>query len=146
MTLCARSWYNISLVEGTNIYAIVETGGKQYRVTQGQTVDVDNLNVIEGDAVELGKVLVIGDDKKATIGKPTVEGAKVIATSKGTVRGDKIIVYKFKSKVRYRKKTGHHQLFTRLAIDKIEAPGVIQEEPVKKKASRRKKEETASGS
>jgi large subunit ribosomal protein L21 len=132
-------------VEGTNIYAIVETGGKQYRVTQGQTVDVDNMNVIEGDAVELNKVLVIGNDKNVTIGAPTVAGAKVIATSKGTVRGDKIIVYKFKSKVRYRKKTGHHQLFTRLAIDKIEAPGVAQEEPVGKSGPS-EKEEKESGS
>jgi len=132
-------------VEGTNIYAIIETGGKQYRVTQGQTVDVDNLNVIEGDAVELNKVLVIGDEKNATIGKPSIAGAKVTATSQGTVRGDKIIVYKFKSKVRFRKKTGHHQLFTRLAIDKIEAPGIEQKEPVKK-ASRIKKEEKESGS
>ena len=108
-------------MEGTNIYAIIETGGKQYRVTQGQTVDVDNLNVIDGDAVELDKVLVLGDDKNATIGSPTVAGAKVIATSKGTVRGDKVIVYKFKAKVRYRRKVGHHQLYTRLTIDSITA-------------------------
>ena len=132
-------------MEGTNIYAIIETGGKQYRVIQGQTVDVDNLNVIDGEAVELDKVLVIGDEKNATIGKPNIEGAKVTATSKGTVRGDKIIVYKFKSKVRFRKKTGHHQLFTRLAIDKIEAPGIDIKEPVKK-ARRTKKEENESGS
>ena len=132
-------------MEGTNIYAIIETGGKQYRVTQGQTVDVDNLNVIDGDAVELDKVLVLGDDKNATIGAPNIEGAKVIATSKGTVRGDKIIVYKFKSKVRFRKKTGHHQLFTRLAIETIEAPGIEPKEHVKK-ASLDKKEETESGS
>jgi large subunit ribosomal protein L21 len=132
-------------VEGTNIYAIIETGGKQYRITQGQTVDVDNLNVIDGDTIEFDKVLVIGDEKNATIGAPTIEGAKVTATSKGTVRGDKIIVYKFKSKVRFRKKTGHHQLFTRLAIDKIEAPGIEIKEPVKK-ARRTKKEENESGS
>ena len=132
-------------MEGTNIYAIIETGGKQYRITQGQTVDVDNLNVIDGDTIEFDKVLVIGDEKNATIGAPTIEGAKVTATSKGTVRGDKIIVYKFKSKVRFRKKTGHHQLFTRLAIDKIEAPGIEIKEPVKK-ASRTKKEENESGS
>jgi large subunit ribosomal protein L21 len=132
-------------VEGTNIYAIIETGGKQYRVSQGQTVDVDNLNVIEGEAVELDRVLVIGDEKNVTIGAPTVAGAKVTATSKGTVRGDKIIVYKFKSKVRFRKKTGHHQLFTRLAIDKIEAPEMVEKEPVKK-ANRSKKEEKESGS
>jgi large subunit ribosomal protein L21 len=132
-------------VEGTNIYAIIETGGKQYRITQGQTVDVDNLNVIDGDTIEFDKVLVIGDEKNATIGAPNIEGAKVTATSKGTVRGDKIIVYKFKSKVRFRKKTGHHQLFTRLAIDKIEAPGIEIKEPVKK-ARRTKKEENESGS
>ncbi|MFY9813619.1 MAG: 50S ribosomal protein L21 [Dehalococcoidales bacterium] len=132
-------------MEGTNIYAIIETGGKQYRVTQGQTLDVDNLNVIDGDAVELDKVLVIGNDKNATVGTPTIEGAKVTATSKGTVRGDKIIVYKFKSKVRFRKKTGHHQLYTRLAIDKIEAPGIEQTELVKK-AKRTSKEENESGS
>ena len=132
-------------MEGTNIYAIIETGGKQYRITQGQTVDVDNLNVIDGDTIEFVKVLVIGDEKNATIGAPNIEGAKVTATSKGTVRGDKIIVYKFKSKVRFRKKTGHHQLFTRLAIDKIEAPGIEIKEPVKK-ARRTKKEENESGS
>ena len=132
-------------MEGTNIYAIIETGGKQYRVIQGQTVDVDNLNVIDGDTIEFDKVLVIGDEKNATIGKTNIEGAKVTATSKGTVRGDKIIVYKFKSKVRFRKKTGHHQLFTRLAIDKIEAPGIDIPEPVKK-ARRTKKEENESGS
>jgi large subunit ribosomal protein L21 len=132
-------------VEGTNIYAIIETDGKQYRITQGQTVDVDNLNVIDGDTIEFDKVLVIGDEKNATIGAPHIEGAKVTATSKGTVRGDKIIVYKFKSKVRFRKKTGHHQLFTRLAIDKIEAPGIEIKEPVKK-ARRTKKEENESGS
>ena len=132
-------------MEGTNIYAIIETGGKQYRVIQGQTVDVDNLNVIDGDTIEFDKVLVIGDEKNATIGAPNIAGAKVTATSKGTVRGDKIIVYKFKSKVRFRKKTGHHQLFTRLAIDKIEAPGIEIQEPVKK-ARRTKKEENESGS
>ena len=132
-------------MEGTNIYAIIETGGKQYRITQGLTVDVDNLNVIDGDTIEFDKVLVIGDEKNATIGAPTIEGAKVTATSKGTVRGDKIIVYKFKSKVRFRKKTGHHQLFTRLDIDKIEAPGIEIKEPVKK-ARRTKKEENESGS
>ena len=132
-------------MEGTNIYAIIETGGKQYRVNQGQTLDVDNLNIIEGETVELDKVLVIGDEKNTTVGAPNVAGAKVTATSKGTVRGDKIIVYKFKSKVRFRKKTGHHQLFTRLAIDKIEAPGIDIKEPVKK-ARRTKKEENESGS
>lgn len=125
-------------MEGTNIYAIIETGGKQYRVTPGQTLDVDCLNIIEGETVELDKVLMLGDDGKTTIGKPTVEGAKVIATSQGTVRGDKIIVFKYKPKVRYRRKNGHHQLFTRLTIEKIETAG-------KKSRSKEKKEEAVSG-
>jgi large subunit ribosomal protein L21 len=109
-------------VEGMNIYAIVEIAGKQYRVTPGETIDVDCIDKIEGEILEFDRVLVVGDNGAATIGKPVVAGAKVIATSKGTVRGRKVIVYKFKAKVRFRKKTGHHQLYTRLTIDKIEAP------------------------
>ena len=76
----------------------------------------------EGDAVELDRVLLIADGDKVTVGTPTVDGAKVIATSQGEGKGKKIIVFKYKPKVRYRKKTGHRQLYTRLAIDKIIAP------------------------
>jgi len=78
--------------------------------------------VAEGNTVELDKVLLIADGDKVTVGTPTVEGAKVIATSQGEGKGKKIIVLKYKPKVRYRKKTGHRQLYTRLAIDKIIAP------------------------
>lgn len=126
-------------MEGKHIYAIIETGGKQYRVTPGQVVDVDCLNIIEGETVELDKVLILGDDEHTSVGKPTVEGAKVIAISQGTVRGDKVIVYKFKAKVRFRRKVGHHQLYTRLMIDKIEIP----EHHTR---GRHKKEEAVSGS
>ncbi len=86
----------------------------------------------EGDTVELDKVLLIADDDKATVGTPTVEGAKVIATSQGEGKGKKIIVFKYKPKVRYRKKMGHRQFYTRLAIEKIISPETIQSEPVKK--------------
>ena len=126
-------------MEGKHIYAIIETGGKQFRVTPGQTLDVDCLNVIEGEAVVLDKVLMLGDDSHTTIGKPVVDGAKVVATSQGTVRGDKVIVFKFKAKVRFRRKVGHHQLYTRLTIDKIDVP----EHHTK---GRHKKEEAVSGS
>lgn len=105
------------------IYAIIETGGKQYRVTQGQTIDVERLDVAEGSTVELNRVLLIADGKKVTVGSPEVEGAKVVATSQGEGKADKIIVLKYKPKVRYRKKTGHRQLYTRLSIDKIVGPG-----------------------
>ena len=115
------------------IYAIIETGGKQYRVTPGQTVDVDRLNVAPGDTIELDRVLLIADGDKVTVGTPALEGAKVVATSQGEGKGKKIIVLKYKPKVRYRKKTGHRQIYTRLAINEIVAP--------KAKARRRKKKE-----
>ena len=104
------------------IYAIIETGGKQYRVTPGQIIDVERLDVAENKTVELGRVLLIADDDKVTVGTPAVEGAKVVATSQGEGKGKKITVFKYKSKVRYRRKTGHRQPYTRLLIDKIVEP------------------------
>ena len=98
----------------------------------------------EGDTIELDKVLLIADDDKVTVGTPTIDGAKVVATSQGDGKGKKIIVFKYKPKVRYRKKTGHRQLYTRLAIDKIIEQKARQVEPTKK-TSRRKKEVIASG-
>jgi large subunit ribosomal protein L21 len=128
---------------GAKIYAIVETGGKQYRVNPGQTIDVERLDVAEGDTVELDRVLLIGDGDRVTVGTPTVEGAKVVATAQGTAKGDKVIVFKYKPKIRYRKKTGHRQFHTRLVVDKILGPGIAEEKP--KRARRRKKEVAESG-
>jgi large subunit ribosomal protein L21 len=85
-------------------------------------VDVDLLEKAEGDKVELDKVLLISDDKNVTVGTPTIAGAKVVATSKGLVKGKKIIVLRFKAKDHYTKKTGHRQKYTRLAIDDIVLP------------------------
>ena len=123
-----------------DIYAVVETGGKQYKVTPGQAIDVERLDVVESNTVELDRVLFIADGDKVTVGTPTIEGAKVIATSQGNGKGKKIIVFKYKPKVRYRKKTGHRQLYTRLVIDKIVEPGAIPDEPTKKVRRRKKKE------
>ena len=109
------------------IYAIIETGGKQYRVSPGQAVDVDRLDVSEGDTVELDRVLLIADDDRVTVGTPTVEGAKVVATSQGEGKAKKIIVLRYKPKTRYRKKTGHRQLYTKLSIDKIIKSEATQE-------------------
>jgi large subunit ribosomal protein L21 len=106
------------------IYAIIESGGKQYRVAPGDTIDVDLTGSAEGDKVELDKVLLIADDKNVTVGTPTIEGAKVTATAKGLIKGDKIIVLKFKHKDHFTKKTGHRQKYTRLTIDDIVVPGV----------------------
>ncbi len=102
-----------------NIYAVVESGGKQYRVAPGQIVQVDQLNVEEGSTVELDRVLLIADDDRVTVGQPVVAGAKVIAEAVGDKRGSKIIVFKYKPKVRYRRKKGHRQTYTRLAIKEI---------------------------
>jgi large subunit ribosomal protein L21 len=126
------------------IYAIIETGGKQYRVSPGQTIDVERLDVAEGDTVELDRVLLIAEGNRVTVGTPIVDGAKVVATSQGEGKGEKIIVLKYKPKVRYRKKTGHRQRYTRLVIDKIVEPGAAQAKSAKK-ARRRKKEVTESG-
>lgn len=127
------------------IYAIIETGGKQYKVSPGQTIEVERLDVAEGDTVEMSRVLLIADGDKLTVGTPTIEGARVTTTSRGEGKGKKIIVLKYKPKVRYRKKTGHRQLYTRLAIDKIIEPGAIPAEPAKKVRQRKKAEVTASG-
>jgi large subunit ribosomal protein L21 len=113
-------------------------------VTPGQTIDVERLDVAEGNMVELDRVLLIADGDKVTVGTPTVEGARVTATAQGEGKGKKIIVLKYKPKVRYRKKTGHRQLYTRLAIDDIVGPKVAAGEPAKK-TRRRKKEVTENG-
>jgi len=131
------------LTEVFKIYAVIETGGKQYKVSPGQTIDVERLEVAEGKTVDLDRVLLIGDGKRVTVGTPTVDGAKVVATSQGEGKGDKVVVFKYKPKVRYRKKTGHRQFYTRLVIDEIVEPGVAKAKPPKK--ARPKKEVTKDG-
>ncbi len=98
----------------------------------------------EGNTIELDKVLLIANDDKVTVGTPTIDRAKVIATSKGEGKAKKIIVFKYKSKTRYHKKTGHRQLYTSLAIDKIIEPEAAESEP-KRKVRQRKEEVIESG-
>jgi large subunit ribosomal protein L21 len=118
-------------------------------VSSGQVIEVEKLGVLEGETVEMDRVLLIADGDNVTLGTPTIEGAKVMATSKGDDRADKIIVYKYKNKTRYSKKTGHKQPFTRLSIDQIIGSGAsgstAQAEPAKR-VRRRKSEVTESGS
>lgn len=106
-----------------DIYAIVETGGKQYRVAPGEKLEVDFLNLGEGKEVDLDKVLLIADGEEMLVGNPLVENAKVRASCLNEGKGEKVIVFKYKNKVRYRKKNGHRQLFTRLEIKDIVKPG-----------------------
>jgi len=124
------------------MYAIVRTGGKQYRVQEGRTVTVERLPAEEGEMVELGDVLLIADDGQVTIGAPTIEGARVVAQVEAHGRAKKIIVFKYKAKVRTRKKTGHRQAFTRLSVTEILRPGQESKTlPKPKRARRRKAEE-----
>ncbi len=101
------------------MFAIIETGGKQYMVEEGQLLEVEKIEGKEGSTVELDRVLFIGGDGKAIIGKPLVKGAKIKATILAQKRGPKIIVFKKKAKTGYKKKQGHRQFLTVLRIDEI---------------------------
>ncbi len=103
------------------MYAVVKTGGKQYRVSPGDTIDVEKLPNEVGEQVELDEVLLVANGSKTKIGKPLVKGAKVKATVTRQARGRKVIIFKFRSSSRYRRRKGHRQHFTRLRIDEIVA-------------------------
>lgn len=100
-------------------YAIIEDGGKQYKAVEGDTIEVDRFPAEVGDQLDLEKVLFIRDDEEVHIGKPLIEKAKVQATVVGQVKGPKVVVFKYKPRIRYRVKSGHRQKYTRLQIDSI---------------------------
>lgn len=107
------------------MYAVVETGGKQYRVSIGDKLKVEKLDVEEGASLQLDKVLMLNDDGKVTVGAPHVEGTAVEATVLAQGRGEKIRIVKFKRRKKYRRLQGHRQSFTELeitAIDGAKAP------------------------
>lgn len=110
-------------------------------MAEGQTIEVERLEAAEGATVELDRVLLIADGDNVTVGKPAIDGARVLATVKQNGRGEKIIVFKYKPKVRYRRKNGHRQLYTSLGINNILPPGAEAPKPVKKRTTRRKKKE-----
>jgi len=102
------------------MYAIVRTGGRQYRAEPGQTIDVERLPQDEGEAIELTDVLLVAPDGgDVQIGQPVVDSAVVKATVVKQGRGRKVFVWKYKPKERYRRRRGHRQYFTRLRIDDI---------------------------
>lgn len=102
------------------MYAIVETGGKQYRVTPGDVLEVERLGAPEGGKVALAPVLAVVDGDDVRIGAPVVEGARVAATVLAHGRGRKVRGFKYKAKVNYRRRYGHRQPFTRIRIEAIE--------------------------
>ena len=103
------------------MYAVLETGGKQYKISVGQTIEVEKLNLEVGQRVELDRVLFVAGDGQFKVGNPTIAGAKVVATVTQHSKGPKVVVFKFKRKNRYRRKTGHRQSYTHLRVDEIVA-------------------------
>ncbi|WP_333860071.1 50S ribosomal protein L21 [Clostridium sp.] len=103
------------------MYAVVATGGKQYKVSEGDIIYVEKLEAEVDSTIELDKVLMVNKDEGLVVGKPVVEGAKVKAKVLKQGKARKIIVFKYKPKKDYRKKQGHRQPYTKLQIEKIDA-------------------------
>lgn len=103
------------------MYAIIVTGGKQYKVTEGDVLFVEKLNAAEGDTVTFDNVLAVGSGDSLTVGAPTVEGAKVTATVSKQGKNKKIYVFKMKRKKNERSKKGHRQPYTKVVINSINA-------------------------
>ncbi len=105
------------------MFAVIKSGGRQYKVSVGQTLEVNRLAVDDGAQVAFDEVLLIGDEDTTMVGTPFVDNAQVLATAVKQARGEKLIVFKYKPKKRYRHKRGHRQELTVLMIDDIVADG-----------------------
>jgi large subunit ribosomal protein L21 len=103
------------------MYAVIATGGKQYRVQQGETLHVEKLDDEVGKTVEFTEVLLVADGENVKVGAPHVAGAKVTAEIVSEGRGEKLLIYKYRRRKGYRRKTGHRQPFTALKITGISA-------------------------
>ncbi len=103
------------------MYAVIETGGKQYKVSEGDVVFIEKLEAAEGESVTFDKVLVVADGENVTIGTPAVAGASVSAKVEKQGKSKKIYVFKMKRKKNYRRKKGHRQPYTKVTIEKINA-------------------------
>jgi large subunit ribosomal protein L21 len=103
------------------MYALIETGGKQYRVEKDSVITIEKLPVAEGETVTFDKVLLVGKDGETVVGTPYVANAKVTGKVVKHGRGEKIVVFKYKPKKNYKRKKGHRQPFTQVVIESIEA-------------------------
>ena len=104
------------------MYAVIETGGKQYRVEPGQTLVVEKLNGSAGDAVEFDRVLLVSTADAVAVGRPLIEGAKVTGEIVDQVQGPKLTVFKFRRRKDYRRRTGHRQDLTAVKIGQVVTP------------------------
>lgn len=112
------------------MYAVIQTGGKQYRVQEGDVITIEKLNVEAGDKVEFDQVLVLGEGAEIKVGAPYVDGAKVFGSVVENGKAKKVIIFKYKSKKDYRKKQGHRQPYTM-----VEITGIGADKPAKKAAA-----------
>lgn len=103
------------------MYAVIETGGKQYRVSAGERLDIELIKQAAGDTVEFDRVLLVGDGDAIRVGRPTVEGAMVSAIVLGKSKGPKVINFKHSGRTTLRRKTGHRQHYTRIRVENIVA-------------------------
>lgn len=102
-----------------SVYAVVESGGRQYKAIEGQPITVEQLPHEAGEEIELDRVLLIADGENIQVGQPVVEGAKVKATVLGDQKGPKIRIFKMRPRKRYRRRKGHRQIYTRLMVEEI---------------------------
>ena len=109
-----------------DMYAIFESGGKQYRAAAGDTLDLEKMDISVGETVELTNVLMVVDGEQVKVGAPTIESAAVVGRVLGHVKGEKLYVFKSKKRKGYRRKIGHRQKYVRLHIDEIR-PGAETE-------------------
>ncbi len=114
--------------QGKNMYAVIKTGGKQYKVAAGDYLKVEKLNGDVGSKVVIDKVLMLADGDDVTIGSPLVAGAKVNATVLSHGKGDKVMIFKFHRRKHYRKTQGHRQSFTEIKIEDINGKGAAKSE------------------
>ena len=123
------------------MYAVINTGGKQYKLNQGDVVELERLEGEVGEKVVFDHVLCLGGDEDLVVGSPTVEGARVVGTILEQGKGEKITVFKFKRRKMYRRKQGHRQLLTRVRIESIEGYGESKAEPAAEKKTAKPKED-----
>jgi large subunit ribosomal protein L21 len=101
------------------VYAVLQSGARQYRAEAGETILVERLAAEVGQQVEIDKVLLIADGEQIEIGQPTIKGAKVLATVVAQEKGPKVRIWKYHPRKRYRRRAGHRQQYTRLRVDEI---------------------------
>ena len=125
------------------MYAVIEAGGKQYRVELGSELAIDRLDVTAGETIELGRVLLVADGDSASVGRPVVEGARVSADVVRQDRGEKLVVFKYRPKARRRVKHGHRQELTVVRVADIEFDGRSAAQEARQQAQQRQQEQAA---